>query len=57
MDRIIVFDEGRIVEDGSHEELLSREGLYKTLWEAQVGGFLPQKKTNLGLSSELEATE
>ncbi|MDF2964651.1 MAG: transporter ATP-binding protein [Rickettsiaceae bacterium] len=57
MDRIIVFDEGRIVEDGSHEELLTREGLYKTLWEAQVGGFLPQKKTNLGLSSQLDTSE
>lgn len=44
MDRILVFDEGEIVEDGSHEELLKSEGLYQTLWEAQVGGFLPEKK-------------
>lgn len=40
MDRILVFDEGSIVEDGSHDELLARNGLYKKLWEAQVGGFL-----------------
>lgn len=40
MDRILVFDQGSIVEDGSHEELLERDGLYKKLWEAQIGGFL-----------------
>ena len=40
MDRILVFDRGKIVEDGTHEALLSKEGLYKTLWDAQVGGFL-----------------
>lgn len=42
MDRILVFNDGRIVEDGAHTELLARGGLYKKLWEAQVGGFLPQ---------------
>ena len=41
MDRILVFDGGKIVEDGTHDELLARGGLYKTLWDAQVGGFLP----------------
>ena len=40
MDRILVFDKGSIVEDGSHEELLAQDGLYKKLWEAQIGGFL-----------------
>lgn len=40
MDRIMVFDQGKIVEDGTHAELLGRGGLYKTLWDAQVGGFL-----------------
>ena len=40
MDRILVFDQGTIVEDGSHDELLARDGLYKKLWEAQIGGFL-----------------
>ncbi len=41
MDRILVFDRGKIVEDGSHESLLTEKGLYCSLWEAQVGGFLP----------------
>lgn len=41
MDRILVFDKGKIVQDGSHNDLLATDGLYKTLWEAQVGGFLP----------------
>ncbi len=44
MDRILVFDQGRIVEDGSHHELLEHNGLYKTLWDAQVGGFLLDKE-------------
>jgi len=44
MDRIIVFDQGKIVEDGTHTELLNNNGLYKTLWNAQVGGFLPDKE-------------
>jgi ATP-binding cassette subfamily B protein len=43
MDRILVFDGGRIAQDGSHEELLRIGGLYKKLWEAQLGGFLPEK--------------
>jgi len=40
MDRILVFDSGKIVEDGSHQELLALNGFYQKLWEAQVGGFL-----------------
>lgn len=40
MDRIVVMDAGRIVEQGSHEELLAREGLYARYWERQSGGFL-----------------
>jgi ATP-binding cassette subfamily B protein len=43
MDHILVFEKGMIVEDGTHKELLAKNGLYKTLWEAQVGGFLPPK--------------
>lgn len=45
MDRILVFDQGKIVEDGPHTELIKKQGLYKTLWDAQIGGFLPDKKT------------
>ncbi len=40
MDRILVFDTGKIVADGTHGELLAQNSLYKTLWNAQVGGFL-----------------
>ena len=40
MDRIIVIDEGRIVEQGSHAQLLAAEGLYSTFWNRQSGGFI-----------------
>ena len=41
LDRILVFDQGRIVEDGSHADLLSRGGgVYQRLWSRQAGGFL-----------------
>jgi ATP-binding cassette subfamily B multidrug efflux pump len=40
MDRLVVMDEGRIVETGTHRELLAREGLYAALWRRQSGGFL-----------------
>jgi ATP-binding cassette subfamily B protein len=50
MDRILVFDQGKIIEDGTHTELLARGGLYKTLWDAQVGGFLPDRKNEDELS-------
>ncbi len=40
MDRIIVLDRGRIVEEGSHRELLGKGGTYSNLWNHQTGGFL-----------------
>lgn len=42
MDRIVVLDQGRVVEDGTHTELLTRDGLYAALWTRQSGGFLGQ---------------
>jgi ATP-binding cassette subfamily B protein len=43
LDRILVFDKGCIVEDGSHEQLLARQGFYYQLWSMQAGGFLPEE--------------
>jgi ATP-binding cassette subfamily B protein len=40
LDRILVFDQGRVVEDGSHAQLLAREGAYHRLWSRQAGGFV-----------------
>lgn len=40
MDRILVFDGGAIVEDGTHEELLKKNGVYAELWKEQSAGFI-----------------
>lgn len=45
MDRIIVLDQGRIVEDGTHDALLSKGGLYADFWARQSGGFLNAEDT------------
>jgi ATP-binding cassette subfamily B multidrug efflux pump len=43
MDRLVVMDEGRIIEQGSHHELLQRGGLYADLWTRQSGGFIARE--------------
>ena len=40
MDRIVVLDDGRVVEDGTHAELLAKGGLYARFWGRQSGGFI-----------------
>jgi ATP-binding cassette subfamily B protein len=43
MDRIIVFDKGSIIEEGTHLELLKKQGHYAHMWQMQAGGFLPNE--------------
>ena len=43
LDRILVFDQGRIVEDGTHDALIAKKGTYFRLWSMQAGGFLPEE--------------
>ena len=42
MDRLVVLDQGRIIEQGTHQELLDKNGLYAQLWKHQSGGFLAE---------------
>lgn len=42
MDRILVFDNGQIIEDGTHEELIKFNKHYAKMWHMQAGGFLPE---------------
>lgn len=44
MDRILVFDKGQIIEDGTHESLIAMHGHYARMWQMQAGGFLPEKE-------------
>ncbi|MFD1120794.1 ATP-binding cassette domain-containing protein, partial [Sphaerisporangium aureirubrum] len=44
MDRLVVLDRGRIVEQGTHHELLQAQGPYSRLWHHQSGGFLVEEE-------------
>ena len=44
MDRLVVLDEGRIVEEGTHDQLIASGGLYAELWARQSGGFIVSPK-------------
>ncbi len=41
MDRLVIVENGEIVEDGSHEDLIALGGVYASLWNSQVSGFIP----------------
>jgi ATP-binding cassette, subfamily B, bacterial len=40
VDKIIVFENGKVVETGTHRELLEKKGFYSNLWKSQIGGFI-----------------
>jgi len=54
LDRILVFDQGRIVEDGGHNQLLPQQGLYYRLWTMQAGGFLPEEAGSEPLGCQVD---
>jgi ATP-binding cassette subfamily B multidrug efflux pump len=53
MDRLIVLDKGRIVEEGDHSQLLTKGGLYERLWARQSGGFLGELTDEFSFSASL----
>ncbi|MFJ9937154.1 ABC transporter ATP-binding protein [Streptomyces virginiae] len=54
MDQLVVLDRGRIVEQGTHQELLTTEGAYAKLWKHQSGGFLHDTDTDTGADTVAE---
>jgi ABC-type multidrug transport system fused ATPase/permease subunit len=40
MDRLVVLDHGKVIEQGPHQQLLTENGLYASLWARQSGGFI-----------------
>lgn len=62
LDRLIVLDKGKVIEDGTHESLLESGGLYSQLWHRQSGGFLtgisvPKVESPMDESSKADAAE
>jgi ATP-binding cassette subfamily B protein len=51
MDRLVVLDRGRIVEQGTHHELLATKGAYAKLWQHQSGGFLTETPAEVGATA------
>lgn len=53
LDRILVFEAGEVLEEGTHEELIAINGRYADMWRMQAGGFLPSAESELdGENSE-----
>jgi len=46
LDRLIVIDQGKVAEEGTHQELVANGGLYAQLWARQSGGFLGADKAD-----------
>jgi ATP-binding cassette, subfamily B, bacterial len=46
LDRIVVFHAGQVIEEGTHDELLARDGHYAHMWRMQAGGFLPASEAS-----------
>jgi len=54
LDRLIVIDDGAIVESGTHTELVTANGLYARLWHMQSGGFIGESTTPTGSNTKVE---
>jgi ATP-binding cassette subfamily B protein len=56
-DEIVVLDKGAVVEQGSHEELLAKEGMYYRLWEMQQGNFIVEEGSDAAESAVDEESD
>ena len=55
LDRLIVLDQGRIVEEGDHRTLIARGGLYARLWAHQSGGYLGEESEGADVGEMVRA--
>jgi ATP-binding cassette subfamily B protein len=55
LDRILVFDRGQIIEDGTHAKLLTQRGAYYRLWTMQAGGFLPEEPALIAMMENVSS--
>jgi ATP-binding cassette subfamily B multidrug efflux pump len=52
MDRLIILDKGKIVEAGTHSELVAHGGIYADLWQRQSGGFIADEEPEMKAAGE-----
>jgi ATP-binding cassette subfamily B protein len=56
-DEIVVLDKGSVVEQGSHEELIAKKGMYYRLWEMQQGNFIVEEGSDAAESAVDEESD
>jgi ATP-binding cassette, subfamily B, bacterial len=54
LDRIVVFHNGKVIEDGTHSDLRQRWGHHARMWSMQAGGFLPERESDVTVNELID---